>query len=95
MKLVFSTLAFASGAAMAAAATLPVMVGGIAAMCFLFGKRAEARRALDERYARGEINRQEYMQRRKDSARKATRQTRLWFRKLPTGHPKRLLHRCV
>ena len=66
MKLVFSTLAFASGAAMAAAATLPVMVGGIAAMCFLFGKRAEARRALDERYARGEINRDEYMQRRKD-----------------------------
>jgi Short C-terminal domain len=66
MKLVFSTLAFASGAAMAAAATLPVVVGGIAAMCFLFGKRAEARRALDERYARGEINREEYMQRRKD-----------------------------
>jgi hypothetical protein len=66
MKLVFSTLAFASGAAMAGAATLPVVVGGIAAMCFLFGKRAEARRALDERYARGEINREEYMQRRKD-----------------------------
>jgi len=51
---------------MAAAATLPVVVGGIAAMCFLFGKRAEARRALDERYARGEINREEYMQRPKD-----------------------------
>jgi uncharacterized membrane protein len=30
------------------------------------GKRAGARRALDERYARGEINRDEYMQRRKD-----------------------------
>jgi len=87
MKLVFSTLAFASGAAMAGAATLPVVVGGIAAMCFLFGKRAEARRALDERYARGEINREEYMQRRKDLRRKATRQTRLRFRKLPTGHP--------
>jgi hypothetical protein len=66
MKLVFSTLAFASGAAMVAAATLPVMVGGIAAMCCVFGKRAEARRALDERYARGEINRDEYVQRRKD-----------------------------
>jgi len=51
---------------MAGAATLPVVVGAIAAMCFLFGKRAEARRALDESYARGEINREEYMQRRKD-----------------------------
>jgi uncharacterized membrane protein len=65
MKLVFSTLVLASGAATAAAATLPVMVG-IAAMCCLFGRRAEARRALDERYARGEINREEYMQLRKD-----------------------------
>jgi uncharacterized membrane protein len=51
---------------MAAAATLPVMVGGIAAMCCLIGKRAGARRALDERYVRGELNREEYMQRRKD-----------------------------
>jgi putative oligomerization/nucleic acid binding protein len=66
MKLVFSTLVLASGAAMAAAATLPVMVGGIAAMCCLLGKRTGARRALDERYARGEINREEYVQRRKD-----------------------------
>jgi Short C-terminal domain len=66
MKLLFSTFAVASGAAMAAAATLPVMVGGIAAMCCLIGKRAGARRALDERYARGELNREEYMQRRKD-----------------------------
>jgi Short C-terminal domain len=66
MKLVFSTLVLASGAAMAAAATLPVMVGGIAAMCCLLRKRTAARRALDERYARGEINREEYMQRRKD-----------------------------
>jgi Short C-terminal domain len=66
MKLVFSTLVLASGAAMATAATLPVMVGGIAAICCLIGKRAGARRALDERYARGEINREEYMQRRKD-----------------------------
>jgi Short C-terminal domain len=66
MKLLFSTLVLASGAAMAAAATLPVMVGGIAAMCCLLGKRTGARRALDERYARGEINREEYMQRRKD-----------------------------
>jgi hypothetical protein len=66
MKLLFSTFAVASGAAMAAAATIPVMVGGIAAMCCLIGKRAGARRALDERYARGELNREEYMQRRKD-----------------------------
>jgi hypothetical protein len=65
MKLLFSTLVVASGAAMAAAATLPV-AGGIAAMCCLIGKRAGARRALDERYARGEINREEYMHRRKD-----------------------------
>jgi uncharacterized membrane protein len=65
MKLLFSTFVVASGAAMAAA-MLPVMVGGIAAMCCLIGKRAGARRALDERYARGEINRNEYMQRRKD-----------------------------
>jgi hypothetical protein len=65
MKLLFSTLVLASGAAMAAAAT-PVMVGGIAAVCCLLGKRTGARRALDERYARGEINREEYMQRRKD-----------------------------
>jgi hypothetical protein len=66
MKLLFSTFVVASGAAMAAAATLPVMVGGIAAMCCLIGKRAGARRALDERYVRGELNREEYMQRRKD-----------------------------
>jgi hypothetical protein len=66
MKLLFSTFVVASGAAMAAAATLPLMVGGIAAICCLTGKRAGARRALDERYARGEINREEYMQRRKD-----------------------------
>jgi hypothetical protein len=65
MKLLCSTLVLASGAAIAAAATLPV-VGGIAAMCCLLGKRARARSALDERYARGEINREEYMQRRKD-----------------------------
>jgi hypothetical protein len=65
MKLLFSTLVL-GGAAMAAAATLPVMVGGIAAACCLIGKRAGALRALDERYARGEINREEYMQRRKD-----------------------------
>jgi uncharacterized membrane protein len=55
----------ASGAAMVAAATLPVMVGGIA-MCCLIGKRTGARRALDERYARGEISREEYNQRRQD-----------------------------
>jgi Short C-terminal domain len=66
MKLVCSTLVLASGAAVATAATLPVMVGGIAAICCLIGKRAGARRALDERYARGEINREEYVQRRKD-----------------------------
>ena len=66
MKLLFSTFVVASGAAMAAAATLPLMVGGIAATCCLTGKRAGARRALDERYARGELNREEYMQRRKD-----------------------------
>jgi uncharacterized membrane protein len=66
MKLLFSTLVLASGAAMAAAATLPVLVGGIAAMCCLFGRRTGALRALDERYARGEINREEYRQRRKD-----------------------------
>jgi uncharacterized membrane protein len=66
MKLLFSTFVVASGAAMAAAATLPLMAGGIAATCCLMGKRAAARRALDERYARGEINRDEYMQRRKD-----------------------------
>jgi hypothetical protein len=66
MKLLFSTLVLASGAATAAAATLPVVVGGIAAMCCLLGKRAGARRALDARYARGETNREEYMQRRKD-----------------------------
>jgi hypothetical protein len=66
MKLLCSTIVLASGAAMATAATLPVMVGGIAAMCCLVGNRAQARRALDERYARGEINREEYMQRRKD-----------------------------
>ena len=62
MKLLFSTLVLASGAAMAGAATLPVM----AAMCCLLGKRMGARRALDARYARGEINREEYMRRRKD-----------------------------
>jgi putative oligomerization/nucleic acid binding protein len=66
MKLVFSTLVLASGAAVATAATLPVMVAGIAAICCLIGKRAGARRALDERYARGELNREEYVQRRKD-----------------------------
>jgi Short C-terminal domain len=66
MKLLFSTFVGASGAAMAAAATLPLMVGGIAAACCLFGKRAGARRALDERYARGELNREEYLQRRRD-----------------------------
>jgi hypothetical protein len=65
MKLLFSKLVIASGAAMAAAATLPV-IGGIAAMCCLLGNRAGARRALDERYARGEIDREEYLQRRKD-----------------------------
>jgi len=65
MKLLFSTFVVVSGAAMAAAATLPLMVGGIA-MCCLIGKRAGARRALDERYARGELNREEYMQRRED-----------------------------
>ena len=65
MKLLFSTFVIASGAAMVAAATLPVMVGGIA-MCCLIGKRAGARRALDERYARGDINREEYHQRRQD-----------------------------
>jgi Short C-terminal domain len=66
MKLLFSTLVLASGAAMAGAAALPVVVGGIAAMCCLLGKRMRARRALDERYARGDINREEYVQRRKD-----------------------------
>jgi putative membrane protein len=67
MKLLFSKLVLVSGAAMAAAATLPVMVGGIAAMRCLLGRDgAGARRALNERYARGEINREEYMQRRKD-----------------------------
>ena len=66
MKLLFSTFVVASGAAMAAAATLPLMVGGIAAMCCLIGKRAGAHTALDERYARGEINREEYMQGRQD-----------------------------
>jgi hypothetical protein len=65
MKLLFSTFVVASGAAIAAAATLPLMVGGVAAICCL-GKRAGARRALDERYARGELNREEYMQRRED-----------------------------
>ena len=60
MKLLFSTIVLASGAAMAA--TLPVM----AAMCCLLRKRMGARRALDARYARGEINREEYKQRRKD-----------------------------
>jgi uncharacterized membrane protein len=65
MKLLFSTLVLATGAAMAAV-TLPVMVGGIAAMCCLLSKRAGARRALDDRYARGEISREEYMQRLKD-----------------------------
>ena len=64
MKLLFKTV-LASGAAMAAVATLPV-IGGVAAMCCLLGNRAGARRALDERYARGEINREQYMQRRKD-----------------------------
>ena len=48
MKLLFSTLVLASGAAMAGAATLPVM----AAMCCLLRKRMGARRALDARYAR-------------------------------------------
>jgi uncharacterized membrane protein len=62
MKLLFSTIVLASGAAMAGAATLPVM----AAMCCLLDRRMGARRALDARYARGEINREEYMQRRKD-----------------------------
>jgi uncharacterized membrane protein len=66
MKLLFSTFVVAGGAAMAAAATLPLMVVGITTMCCLIGKRAGAHRALDERYARGEINREEYMQRRKD-----------------------------
>jgi hypothetical protein len=66
MKLLFSTFLVASGAAMAAAATLPLMVGGTAAACCLFGERARARRALDERYARGEINREEYLQRAND-----------------------------
>jgi Short C-terminal domain len=66
MKLLISTFVVASGAAMAAAATLPMLVGGIAAVCCLIGKRAGAHRALEERYARGEINREEYMQRRKD-----------------------------
>jgi hypothetical protein len=66
MKLLISTFVVASGAAMAAAATLPMLVGGIAAVCCLIGKRAGAHRALEDRYARGEINREEYMQRRKD-----------------------------
>jgi uncharacterized membrane protein len=70
MKLLFSTFVVVSGAAMAAAATLPLMVGGIA-MCCLIGKRAGARRALDERYARGELNREEYMQRRQDLGEKS------------------------
>ena len=69
MKLLFSTFMVVSGAAMAAAATLPLMVGGIA-IC-LIGKRAGARRALDERYARGELNREEYMQRRQDLGEKS------------------------
>ena len=60
MKLLFSTLVLASGAAMAGAATLPVM----AAMCCLLGKRMGARRALDARYARGEITEDEYRSRR-------------------------------
>ena len=63
MKLLFSTIVLASGAAMAGAATLPV----IAAMCCLLRKRMGARRALDARYARGEINREEYAGRRKRS----------------------------
>ena len=67
MKLLFSKLVLAGGAAMAAAVTLPVMVGGIAAMRCLLGRGgAGGRRALNERYARGDINREEYMQRRKD-----------------------------
>jgi hypothetical protein len=67
MKLLFSKLVLASGAAMAAAATIPVMIGGIAVMRCMFGREgAGARRALDELYARGEINREEYMQRRRD-----------------------------
>jgi uncharacterized membrane protein len=70
MKLLFSKLVLASGVAMAAAATLPVMVGGIAVMRCLLGRDGwaafGARRALDERYARGEIDREEYLQRRKD-----------------------------
>ena len=35
-------------------------------MYCLLDKRMGARRALDARYARGEINREEYMQRLKD-----------------------------
>jgi hypothetical protein len=66
MKLLFSTFAVASGAAMAAAAILPLVVGGVAATCCLIGKRAGARRTLDERYARGELTREEYMQGRQD-----------------------------
>jgi len=64
MRLLFKTM-LVGGAAMAAVATIPV-IGGVAAMCCLLGARTGARRALDERYARGEINREEYMQRRKD-----------------------------
>ena len=59
MKLLCSTVVLASGAAMGAAATLPVMLGGVAALCCLVSSRAGAHRALDERYARGEINREE------------------------------------
>jgi hypothetical protein len=95
MKLVFSTLAFASGAAMAAAATLPVVVGGIAAMCFLFAKRAKREGPWMSAMPEAKLTGRNTCNDAKTSARKATRQTRLWFRKLPTGHPKRLLHRCV
>jgi hypothetical protein len=76
MKLLFLPFVVASGAAMTAAATLPVLVGGIAAMCCLTGKRAGARRALDERYARGEINREAYMNDAKTSTRQSPQHVR-------------------
>ena len=70
MKLLFSKLVLASGVAIAAAATLPVIVGGFALMRCLLGRNVwaafGARQALDERYARGEIDREEYLQRRTD-----------------------------
>jgi hypothetical protein len=70
MKSLFPGLVLAGSVAIAAAATLPVMLGGMAVMCCLLGRdgldRLGARRTLDERYARGEIEREEYLQRRRD-----------------------------